>query len=54
MDHYADDLADTAHLDLHNAVHIGHSTGGGEVSITSPDTVTVAWRKLSSSVRCHH
>jgi non-heme chloroperoxidase len=32
MDHYADDLADlTAHLDLKNAVHVGHSTGGGEV-----------------------
>jgi non-heme chloroperoxidase len=32
MDHYADDLAAvTAHLDLKNAVHIGHSTGGGEV-----------------------
>src|SRR6201984_534493 len=29
---YADDLAAlTAHLDLHNAVHVGHSTGGGEV-----------------------
>jgi non-heme chloroperoxidase len=32
MDHYADDLAAvTAHLDLKNAIHIGHSTGGGEV-----------------------
>jgi non-heme chloroperoxidase len=32
MDHYADDLAAlTSHLDLKNAVHIGHSTGGGEV-----------------------
>ena len=32
MDHYADDLAAvTAHLNLRNAVHIGHSTGGGEV-----------------------
>jgi non-heme chloroperoxidase len=32
MDHYADDLAAlTAHLDLQDAVHIGHSTGGGEV-----------------------
>src|SRR4026208_1126258 len=31
MDHYADDLAAvTAHLDLKNAVHVGHSTGGGE------------------------
>lgn len=32
MDHYADDLeAVTRHLDLKNAVHVGHSTGGGEV-----------------------
>jgi non-heme chloroperoxidase len=33
MDHYADDLgALTAHLDLKNAIHVGHSTGGGEVT----------------------
>ena len=33
MDHYADDLATvTEHLDLKNAVHVGHSTGGGEVT----------------------
>jgi non-heme chloroperoxidase len=32
MDHYADDLAAvTSHLNLKNAVHVGHSTGGGEV-----------------------
>ena len=32
MDHYADDLAAlTAHLDLQDAIHVGHSTGGGEV-----------------------
>ena len=32
MDHYADDLAAvTAALDLRDAVHVGHSTGGGEV-----------------------
>jgi non-heme chloroperoxidase len=32
MDHYADDLAAlTEQLDLKKAVHIGHSTGGGEV-----------------------
>jgi non-heme chloroperoxidase len=32
MDHYADDLASlTDHLDLENAIHVGHSTGGGEV-----------------------
>jgi non-heme chloroperoxidase len=33
MNHYADDLADlTQHLDLHDAVHVGHSAGGGEVA----------------------
>jgi len=32
MDHYADDLAAvTAHLNLKNAIHVGHSTGGGEM-----------------------
>jgi non-heme chloroperoxidase len=32
MHHYADDLAAvTAHLDLKKAIHVGHSTGGGEV-----------------------
>src|SRR5689334_9033622 len=33
MDHYADDLAAlTAHLNLEKAIHVGHSTGGGEVA----------------------
>ena len=33
MDHYADDLAAlTAHLDLKDAIQVGHSTGGGEVA----------------------
>ena len=33
MDHYADDLAAlTEYLDLQDAVHVGHSTGGGEVA----------------------
>ena len=33
MDHYADDLAVlTTHLNLKNAIHVGHSTGGGEVA----------------------
>jgi non-heme chloroperoxidase len=32
MDHYAMDVAGVvSHLDLRNAVHVGHSTGGGEV-----------------------
>lgn len=33
MDHYADDLAElTEALDLKDAIHVGHSTGGGEVA----------------------
>ncbi len=33
MDRYADDLAQlTAHLNLRDAIHVGHSTGGGEVA----------------------
>src|SRR5712691_8929527 len=33
MDTYADDLAELVQkLDLKNAVHVGHSTGGGEVA----------------------
>ena len=33
MDTYADDLKQlAAHLDLRNAIHVGHSTGGGEVA----------------------
>jgi len=33
MDTYADDLAELVNkLDLKNAIHVGHSTGGGEVA----------------------
>jgi non-heme chloroperoxidase len=33
MDTYADDLAELVEkLDLQNAIHVGHSTGGGEVA----------------------
>ncbi|MEG9433571.1 alpha/beta fold hydrolase [Terriglobus sp. ADX1] len=33
MDTYASDVAElVAHLNLHNAIHVGHSTGGGEVA----------------------
>lgn len=33
MDHYASDIsAVVEHLDLKNAIHIGHSTGGGEAA----------------------
>ena len=45
MDTYADDLAElTDKLDLKNAVHVGHSTGGGEVAryIRRHDTKRVA------------
>ncbi len=53
MDHYADDLATlTAHLDLKNAVHIGHSTGGGEVAhyLARHGTSRVAKAVLISAV----
>jgi len=33
MDHYAADAAEVvAHLDLRAAIHVGHSTGGGEAT----------------------
>ena len=33
MDHYASDASAVAeHLDLKNAIHVGHSTGGGQVA----------------------
>jgi non-heme chloroperoxidase len=33
LDHYADDLAAVmAHLNLKDVIHVGHSTGGGEVA----------------------
>ena len=33
MEHHASDAAEVVeHLDLKNAIHIGHSTGGGEVA----------------------
>src|SRR4029077_2715762 len=33
MDHYASDVAAVVeHLDLRNAIHLGHSTGGGEAT----------------------
>jgi non-heme chloroperoxidase len=53
MDHYADDLAAlTAHLDLKDAVHDGHSTGGGEVAryLTRHGESRVAKAALISSV----
>src|SRR5208283_2382659 len=52
MDHYADDLAAvTAHLDLQNAIHVGHSTGGGEVVRYLARHGKAGWRRLYS---CTH
>src|ERR1044072_7530637 len=53
MDHYADDLADlVTHLDLKDAVHIGLSTGGGEVTryIGRPGTARVAKAVLIGAI----
>jgi non-heme chloroperoxidase len=53
MDTYADDLAElTAKLDLKNAIHVGHSTGGGEVAryIGRHGTARVAKAVLISAV----
>ena len=53
MDHYAADLAAvTQHLDLRDAVHVGHSTGGGEVTryISTYGEDRVAKAVLISSV----
>jgi non-heme chloroperoxidase len=53
MDHYADDLAElVAKLDLKDAIHVGHSTGGGEVAryIGRHGTKRVAKAVLISAV----
>jgi non-heme chloroperoxidase len=53
MDHYADDAAAVVEaLDLKNAIHIGHSTGGGEVTryFARHGTSRVAKGVLISSV----
>ena len=53
MDTYADDLAELVqHLDLKNVIHVGHSTGGGEVAryIARHGTKRVAKAVLVSSV----
>ena len=43
MDTYASDVAElAAHLDLRDAVHVGHSTGGGEVARYVARTVPAA------------
>ena len=53
MDTYADDLANLVHkLDLQKAIHVGHSTGGGEVAryIGRHGTKRVAKAVLISAV----
>jgi non-heme chloroperoxidase len=53
MDTYADDLAELVKaLDLRNAIHVGHSTGGGEVTryIGRHGTERVAKAVLISAV----
>lgn len=53
MDQYADDLAELAvHLNLQGAIHVGHSTGGGEVAryIGRHGTERVAKAVLISAV----
>lgn len=53
MNTYADDLAELVqHLDLKNAIHVGHSTGGGEVAryIARHGTKRVAKAVLIASV----
>ena len=49
MDHYADDLAAvTTHLELKDAVHVGHSTGGGEVIHYMARHGETEWRRPPS------
>ncbi|MFS2221631.1 alpha/beta fold hydrolase [Pantoea sp. B65] len=53
LDQYADDMAAlTSALDLHDAVHVGHSTGGGEVAryIGRHGTTRVAKAVLISAI----
>jgi non-heme chloroperoxidase len=53
MDTYADDLAELVQkLDLKNAIHVGHSTGGGEVAryVARHGTKRVAKAVLIASV----
>lgn len=53
LDTYADDLAELVKtLDLEDAIHIGHSTGGGEVAryIGRHDTKRVAKAVLISAI----
>jgi pimeloyl-ACP methyl ester carboxylesterase len=48
MNTYAADVAElVAKLDLRDAIHIGHSTGGGELHGMWRGMAPVAWRRLS-------
>jgi non-heme chloroperoxidase len=54
MDTYADDLAElTEKLDLKNAIHVGHSTGGGKSPATSEDMGANVLPRRCSSAPCH-
>jgi len=49
MDHYAADVAAVIeHLDLRNAIHIGHSTGGVKRPTMSRDTASLRAASPSS------
>ncbi len=51
MNHYVDDLAAlTEHLNLKNAIRVGHSTGGGEVTIRDAGVLNAVWAATSA---CH-
>jgi non-heme chloroperoxidase len=57
MDTYAEDLAELAEaLDLKDATHVGHSTGGGEVALHRPPWHSAGgqgssdWRSASHNV----
>ena len=53
MNHYAADAAAVVeHLDLGNAVHIGHSTGGGKRPAMSPAMARGTSQSSSSSAPC--
>jgi pimeloyl-ACP methyl ester carboxylesterase len=51
MDHYADDLAAlTTRLDLHDAIHVGHSTGGSRSRPRSTArSSTASWHLVPST-----
>ena len=55
MDHYAADLAGPHLADLKNAIHVGHSTGGGEVTHYLGHSRSRDYRQVSlTSASIHH